>query len=188
MKKLRWQLLIIFLTGLVVGILLLGEQPQTLAPGQQSTTVPVKGGVYTEALVGSMMRLNPLLNLYNPPDRDVTRLIFSGLLKFDSNGAPMPDLAESWGYTQDGTIYNILLREDAVWHDGEQVVADDVLFTVELMRNGSDIVPVDLQDFWKEIEVVKLSDQALQFRLPEAFAPFPVTSPLVFCLSTCWTA
>ncbi len=171
MKKLRWQLLIIFLTGLVVGILLLGEQPEAASP--QATPVPVQGGVYTEALIGSMMRLNPLLNIYNPPDREVTRLIFSGLLRFDSNGVPEPDLAASWGYTQDGTIYNITLREDAQWHDGEPVVADDVLFTVDLLRNGSDIVPVDLQDFWSDIEVVKLSDQVLQFRLPEAFAPFP---------------
>lgn len=171
MKKLRWQLLIIFLTGLVVGILLLGEQPKTISP--LDTPVPVKGGVYTEALVGSLMRLNPLLNTYNPPDREVTRLIFSGLLRFNSNGAPQPDLAETWGYTQDGTIYNINLRKEAKWHDGQPVTADDVLFTVDLLRKGSDIIPVDLQDFWKDIEVVKLSDQALQFRLPEPFAPFP---------------
>jgi peptide/nickel transport system substrate-binding protein len=171
MKKLRWQLLIIFLTGLVVGILLLGEQPEAVSP--LATPVPVKGGVYTEALVGSMMRLNPLLSTFNAPDREVSRLIFSGLLRFDSNGAPQPDLAESWGYSQDGTIYNITLQPEAVWHDGQPVTADDVIFTVELMRNGSDIIPMDLQDFWKDIEVVRLGEDALQFRLPGAFAPFP---------------
>ena len=64
MKKLRWQLIIIFLTGLVVGILLLGEQPavQTLAPE------PVQGGVYTEALIGAPQRFNPLLDYYNAVD------------------------------------------------------------------------------------------------------------------------
>ncbi len=73
MRKLRWQLLIIFLTGLVVGILLLGEQPEPVSP--LATSEPVKGGVYTEALVGSIMRINPLLSLYNPPDRDISRLL-----------------------------------------------------------------------------------------------------------------
>ena len=171
MKKLRWQLLIIFVTGLVVGILLLGEQPQPVSP--LATSEPVKGGVYTEALVGSLLRLNPLLNTYNPPDRDVSRLIFSGLLRFDANGAPQADLAQTWGYSQDGSLYNITLREDAKWHDGQPVTSDDVVFTVDLLRNGSDIVPVDLQDFWKEIEVVKLDETHLQFLLPGAFAPFP---------------
>src|SRR5512146_2106664 len=171
MKKLRWQLLIIFLTGLVVGILLLGEQPQAASP-IAATPVPVKGGVYTEALVGSLLRLNPLLNFYNPPDRDISRLIFNGLVRFDSTGAPQPDLAESLGFSQDGTIYNVTLRKNAKWQDGQPVTADDVVFTVNLMRKGADIVPVDLQDFWKDVEVVKLSDKVLQFRLPEPFAPF----------------
>jgi len=173
MKKLRWQLLIIFVTGLIVGILLLGEQPQPTTTSPLATVEPVKGGVYTEALVGSLSRLNPLLNIYNPPDRDVSRLIFSGLIRFDSNGAPRPDLAETWGPSQDGTLYNVTLRKNAVWHDGQPVTSDDVIFTIDLMRQGSDIVPVDLQDFWKDVEVVRLSDKALQFRLPGGFAPFP---------------
>lgn len=171
MRKLRWQLLIIFLTGLVVGILLLGEQPEPVSP--LATPEPVKGGVYTEALVGSIMRINPLLSLYNQPDRDISRLIFSGILRFDSSGAPQADLAETWGYSQDGTLYNVTIKENAQWHDGEPVTADDVLFTIDLLRSGSDIVPVDVQELWKEIEVVRLDEKVLQFRLPVPFAPFP---------------
>jgi hypothetical protein len=101
MKKLRWQLLIIFLTGLVVGILLLGEQPKPIST--VASPEPVKGGVYTEALVGSLLRLNPLLSIYNPADQDVSRLIFNGLLRFDSTGGPQADLAETYGFSQDGT-------------------------------------------------------------------------------------
>lgn len=172
MKKFRWQLLIIFLTATIVGILLLSEQQEPVTTAITSPQ-PVQGGVYTEALVGSPMRFNPLLAFYNPVDRDVTRLIFSGLLRFDSTGAPVEDLAESWGVSQDGTLYNVTIRENAQWHDGEPVTASDVLFTIELMRNGADIVPVDLQDFWKEVDVVVLDERVLQFRLPSGFAPFP---------------
>jgi peptide/nickel transport system substrate-binding protein len=100
MKKLRWQLLIIFLTGLVVGILLLGEQPEPVSP--LDTPEPVKGGVYTEALVGFSMRINPLLSPSNQPDRDISRLIFSSILRFDSFGAPQADLAETWGFHKTG--------------------------------------------------------------------------------------
>lgn len=169
MKKLRWQLIIIFLTGLVVGILLLNEQPGT---DQMLAPEPVRGGVYVEALVGTPQRYNPLLDYYNPVDRDVNRLIFSGLVRFDGRGVPQPDLAESWGYSKDGTIYNFELRTDAKWHDDEPVTSQDVAFTVDLMREENDFFPSDLRNFWKDVEVIAPSDTTLQFKLPEPFAPF----------------
>lgn len=169
MKKLRWQLIIILLTGLVVGILLLGEQPGALTPLDPE---PTRGGIYTEALVGNLQRLNPLLDFYNPVDRDVDRLIFNGLIKFDARGVPVPDLAESWGKSQDGKVYNFSLRSDLKWHDGESLTTDDIVFTIEMLREGTNIVPQDIQEFWKNIEVVVLSPTQIQFRLPEPFAPF----------------
>ena len=168
MKKLRWQLIIIFLTGLVVGILLLGEQPsvQTLAPE------PVQGGVYSEALIGAPQRFNPLLDYYNAVDRDVDALVYSGLVYFDSRAVPHPELAESWGISQDGQTYNFALRPDITWHDGEPFNADDVLFTIEMMREGEGLVPTDISEFWQEVEVKVFSDLSMQFVLPEPFAPF----------------
>ncbi|MCD4673609.1 MAG: peptide ABC transporter substrate-binding protein [Anaerolineaceae bacterium] len=168
MKKLRWQLIIIFLTGLVVGILLLGEQPavQTLAPE------PVKGGVYTEALIGAPQRFNPLLDFYNAVDRDVDALVYSGLVRFDSRGVPHPELAESWGISQDGETYNFALRPGVTWHDGEPFTADDVLFTIEMLREGEGLVPTDITEFWQEVEVKIFSDLTMQFVLPEPFSPF----------------
>jgi len=169
MKNFRWQLLIIFLTGIVVGILLLVKQPDT---NPLSTPEPAKGGFYTEALVGSLQRLNPLLDFANSVDRDVDRLIFSRLITFDERGNPSADLATSWGVSFDGTVYNFELKTDAKWHDGQPVTADDVLFTVDLLRNGGNFVPADLQEFWAGIEVVKVSQNSVQFKLPEPFAPF----------------
>ncbi len=169
MKKFRWQLLIIFLTGIVVGILLLSQQPDA-APGE--TTEPVKGGFYTEALVGSLQRLNPMLDFGNPADRDVDRLLYSRLITFDERGSAVADLASGWGVSRDGTVYNFELKPDITWHDGEPLTADDILFTTELLRNGGEYVPSDLQEFWSGIEVVKLSPNSLQFKLPEPFSPF----------------
>jgi peptide/nickel transport system substrate-binding protein len=168
MKKLRWQLLIIFLTGLVVGVLLLSEQPVDLPAVELK---PAEKGSYTEALIGSVQRLNPVLDFYNSADRDVNRLLYSGLLRFDGRGNPIPDLAESWGISEDGTVYNFLLREDAKWHDGEPVTAEDILFTVEMLRQGEGVVPEDLRTFWQAIEVTG-KGRDVQFLLPEPFAPF----------------
>jgi len=165
--------MIICITGLVVGVLLLVQQPGADNPGGLfSPNESQSGGSYTEALVGSLQRLNPLLDYYNSVDRDVNRLVYSRLITFDDTGLPQADLAESWGVSRDGTVYNIVLRPDVLWHDGRKLTAADVVFTVEMLRAGGDVVPPDLIAFWSEVEVEALSDTALQFRLPEPFAPF----------------
>lgn len=169
MKKFRWQLLIIFLTGIVVGILLLGEQPDTTG---EVSPEPVKGGFYTEGLVGSLQRLNPLFDYHNQVDRDVDRLIYSSLVTFDERGNAVADLATGWGVSADGTVYNFELKPDVKWHDGEPLTVDDIIFTVELMREGGNYVPADLQKFWSDIEVTSPNPNLLQFKLPEPFAPF----------------
>jgi len=169
MKKLRWQLIIILLTGVVVGALLLMEQPEVKTFLPQ----PQQGGKYTEALIGSMQRLNPMLDYYNAPDRDIDRLLYSSLLKFDERGIPQVDLAESWGMTQDGTIYTFTLRKGIKWHDGQPLTVADVIFTIELLKEGGDFVPKDLQSFWAQVDVKQLNDTTMQFKLPESFAPFP---------------
>lgn len=114
MKKLRLQILIVFITLVIVGVLLLTQQQ----PQNPVTIQPTSGGIYTEALIGSFGRLNPLFDLNNMVDRDVDRLLFSGLMRFDSRGTPQADLAESWAVSSDGTIYNVTIRPNAVWHDG----------------------------------------------------------------------
>jgi peptide/nickel transport system substrate-binding protein len=168
MKKFRWQIIIVVVTLGLVAVLLLSQQP-----GQQLFLAqPSEGGIYTEGLVGSLSRLNPLLDLQNPADRDVDRLIFSGLIQFDSQGIPQPDIAQSWGTSQDGRIYNFSIRPEARWHDGTPVTSDDVTFTIDLIKSEFSAYPQDVKDFWAEVEIKKLDDATLQFVLPEPFAPF----------------
>lgn len=171
MKKYRWQLLIILVTGLVVGVLLLLQQDSIKQP-VSSTPNPISGGIYTEALIGEFLRLNPFLDIYNQPDRDVDRLLFNSLVKFDASGLPLPDLAETWGISKDGTVYTFSLRPNLQWHDGTAITTKDVAFTISLLKSGNALIPQDLRNFWEEIQVNILSDSAIQFALPEAFSPF----------------
>ena len=171
MKKYRWQLLIILVTGLVVGVLLLLQQDSIKQP-VSSTPNPISGGIYTEALIGEFLRLNPFLDIYNQPDRDVDRLLFNSLVKFDASGLPQPDLAETWGISKDGTVYTFSLRPNLQWHDGAAITTKDVAFTISLLKSGNALIPQDLRNFWEEIQVNILSDSAIQFALPEAFSPF----------------
>jgi peptide/nickel transport system substrate-binding protein len=167
MKRLRWQILVVLATLVVVALLLFSQQP-ALTPILPEAA---PGGVYTEAVVGSLGRLNPLLDWNNSADRDANSLIFSGLVTFDARGLPQPDLAESWGVSADGMIYNFTLRPNAVWHDGVNVTSTDVIFTIELIKSSS-LFPADIKSLWAQIDVVELDDKNLKFTLPEPFAPF----------------
>lgn len=171
MKQLRWQILIVAITLVIVAGLLFTQQTQQTMGGL-ILSQPEQGGIYTEALIGSLGRLNPLLDWNNPADRDVNRLLFNGLVKFDERGMPRADLAEAWGVATDGTIYNFSLRPNAFWHDGTPVTSDDVLFTIERMKSDGSLVPQDVKDLWNNVAVEKLDDKNIKFTLPEPFVPF----------------
>ena len=168
MRNLRWQLLIA-VGGLVLVIgLLIGQTttPNTISPE------PVAGGAYAEAMVGEIMRLNPILDSYNQVDHDIDRLVFSGLLRFDPRGNPVPDLAESWSISADASLYTFTLREDASWHDGVPVSSDDVIYTFSKIQDEDYPGPADLHELWAEISIIRLDERRVQFQLPESFAPF----------------
>src|SRR3990172_5293657 len=167
-RRLRWQILVLAVTLVIVALLLISQQPVTVITLPQAAP----GGVYTEGLIGSMGRLNPMLDWNNPADRDINRLIFSGLMRFDSHGLPQPDLVDSWGSSADGTVYNFSIRANATWHDGQPVTSEDVIFTIELIKSSGSLFPQDIKDLWSQVLVKELNDKTLQIRLPEPFAPF----------------
>jgi peptide/nickel transport system substrate-binding protein len=169
MKQLRWQILVVLVTLGIVAVLLFSQQsPSITGP---ILPQPEQGGVYTEGLIGSLGRLNPLLDWNNAADRSVDRLLFSGLIKFDEHGLPQKDLAD-WGVAKDGTVYNFSIRPNAVWHDGTPVTSDDVIFTVEMMKSAGSLYPQDIKDLWSKIKVTRLNDKNLKFTLPEPYVPF----------------
>ena len=170
MKKMRWQILILVLALVAIGVLLIGQQPNILPTSPE--VEPTTGGVYAEGLIGSLGRLNPVLDFYNQPDRDVDRLLFSSLLRFNDRGLPVHDLVESMGISQDGRIYNFSIRENVVWHDGKPLTSEDVVFTIEMLRSPDLPVPEDIRALWETVEVEALNEYTLQFRLPEPFSPF----------------
>ena len=166
----RWQILILVLALVAIGVLLIGQQPD-LIPSVPEVN-PTAGGVYSEGLIGSLGRLNPVLDFHYQADRDVDRLIYSSLLRFDDRGLPVHDLVESMGISRDGRFYNISIRKDAVWHDGKPLTSEDIVFTVEMLRSPDLPVPEDIRSLWETVEVEALNEYTLQFRLPEPYSPF----------------
>lgn len=168
MRKLRWQLLIA-LGGIILILgLLLGQAPILESGSPQ----PVSGGVYAEGLIGTIRRLNPILDFRNVVDKSIDQLLYDSLVGFDSRGQPVPELAESWSISADATLYTVSLRRDAFWHDGEPVTSGDVIYTFSKLQDKDYPGPADLHEFWQEVNIIRLDEHSVQFQLPEAYAPF----------------
>jgi ABC-type transport system substrate-binding protein len=132
--------------------------------------IPAVGGEYTEGLIGEPQFINPLYASANNADEDLARLVFSGLLKWDATEGFIPDLASEYTVNEDGTIYTLSIRDDATFHDGEQVRARDVLFTINAIQNPSYRSPLAQQ--FDGVSVIQEDDKTISFILEEPFAPF----------------
>jgi peptide/nickel transport system substrate-binding protein len=170
MKRFRWQILIAA-AGVILVLLLILALRGMNAPILPAVT-ETRGGEYSEAVVGALQRLNPILDIRNVPDRDADRLIFSGLVRFDSAGSAIPDLAEGWYIADGGTTYTVKIRQDAVWHDGEPVTAQDVVYTFGLIQDSNYPGPKDLAELWRSVKVDAVSAKVVRFTLSEPYAPF----------------
>ena len=61
--------------------------------------------------------------------------VFGGLVTIDKDLNVVPDLAESWDVSPDGTVHTFRLRRNATFHDGKPVTAEDVRWSLELVTS-----------------------------------------------------
>jgi peptide/nickel transport system substrate-binding protein len=167
-RHIRWQILLILLGILLVGILL-----TYLAVNYTTVLRPGRGGTYVEGLAGFPRYLNPLLSGYSEVDRDICALLFAGLTRLNERGEVEPDLARAWDMSPDGLTYTFYLRSNAYWHDGTAVSAADVIFTVGLLQSPDFPGPPDLgSSIWRTVTVEEVDRRTVRFVLNEPYAPF----------------
>ncbi len=146
--------------------------PVVLTPSNNTSSAAANISTYKEALVGNVQRLNPLLASLNPVDRDITSLIFEGLVKINAYGEPVPSLAKSWVISSDGLDYVFQLRTDVLWQDGLPFGAADILYTMSILQAGDFPGDPALGAFWRTIEVQQLDTEQIRFRLTQPLGSF----------------
>lgn len=134
------------------------------------------GGVYVEGVIGNISTLNPLLAA-SEPEQAVSRLLFSSLYNYDVTGVLHTDLAESMT-VKDDKVYTIKLR-NAVWHDGKKLTAEDVVYTINLIKNPQVRSPLRVN--WLDISARAIDDSTVEFMLPAVYAGFShaLTFPVI---------
>ena len=164
----------------------------------------------SDADAGSLNKGNTLVRLYvDPPTLDphlttdatsaqIIIEVFGGLVTIDRNLDIVPDLAERWDISPDGRVYTFHIRPDAVFHDGRQVTAQDVQWSLERATNPltespvvdqylGDIVGVEekLNGDAQSISGVRvIDDQTLEITIdaPKAYFLAKMTYPTGFVL------
>ena len=131
---------------------------------------PDFGGKYTEAILGEPRYINSVLAQTNDADRDLSAIIFSGLTKYNKSGGIDPDLAEKYEISNDGKTYTFYLRKNIKWHDGEDLTADDIIFTIATIQNMEYRSPIRIN--WQGVIAEKIDNYTIKFSLNNVYTPF----------------
>lgn len=161
-QKLLWLFFLCVFFAAILNILRLANEKLLVE-------VPAYGGSYTEGIIGVPRFVNPVLAT-SDADRDVTALVYSGLLRLAPDGQLVPDLAEKYDISEDGLVYTFTLKSGLVWHDGRPLTAEDVEFTIQKIQDPALKSPKLTN--WKGVTVERTNSTLIKFRLKQPFPGF----------------
>ena len=94
-----------------------------------------KGGVLVVGSTQAPRHLNSAVQSGTATMMPAAQL-FASPIRMDKNWKPQPYLAESWTLSPDNRSVSLVLRKDAVFHDGKPITAEDVKFSIETIRDN----------------------------------------------------
>ena len=129
----------------------------------------VAGGDYSEATLGKVNSLNPLYATTSS-EKVLAKLLFANLASIDTSGHMKGELAESIKMDETGKVWTVTLRKNLYWSDGEPITADDIIFTINLIRNP--IAKTTVATSFANIRMEKTDDRTVVFTLPSVYREF----------------
>ena len=133
------------------------------------TGVPMRGGSVTEGIIGTPRFVNPILAL-SDADRDLVSLVYSGLMRKNTDGTLIPDLAEKYEMSKDGLSYTFTLKDKIYFQDGKPVTTEDVIFTIEGIKDP--IIKSPYKANWEGVNIEKIDNKTIKFNLKQPYASF----------------
>jgi peptide/nickel transport system substrate-binding protein len=134
-----------------------------------SIHVASAGGTFTEGIIGTPRFINPVLAVTRA-DKDLSALVYDGLMTLGKDGVLVPNIAESVTVSDDGLTYNVILKKNVMFSDGTSLTARDVAFTVGRIQDP--LLASPLRANFDGITIEEVGEYELNFVLPEAYAPF----------------
>jgi len=143
---------------------------------------PKYGGRLVFGIAKDIISLNPFYRTQST-DSFARELMFETLLNLDNRQQPIPALAESWSVSKDVKIYTFKLRRGVHFHNGKELTAEDVKWSIEyaldpqnqatgltLLRNLQEVRAKDKYT----VEIVLKQAQAAFLVQVSAIQPFVV--------------
>lgn len=158
-------LFLIFVFGLIVSLFLILDKINK----NYLIERPITGGRFVEGVIGSPRFINPVLATSNT-DKDLSRIIFSSLIKKDVGGKIKEDLAERYEMSEDGLTFTFTLKDDIFFHDGTKMTANDVVFTIARIKDGKLKSP-QLGN-WQNVSAESIDEKTIVFKLSSPYASF----------------
>ncbi|MBI3305770.1 peptide ABC transporter substrate-binding protein [Candidatus Nomurabacteria bacterium] len=131
--------------------------------------VPLRGGSISIGIVGVPRFINPIL-ASSEADQNLIALIYSGLMRKSEDGTLIPDLAEKYEMSEDGLSYIFTLRENVYFHDGKPVTPEDVIFTINKIKDATIKSPRKAD--WDGVSAEKIDEKNIKFILKQPYASF----------------
>lgn len=133
--------------------------------------LPEVGGTLTEGVIGTPRFVNPVLAI-SDTDKDLTGLIYSGLMKKNPDGTMVTDLAENYTVSPDGLTYTFKIKSNSTFHDKYPLTANDVVFTIEKIKDS--LIKSPMQAVWQGVSVSEddKDPYVVIFNLSEPYAAF----------------
>jgi peptide/nickel transport system substrate-binding protein len=149
-------------------------------PEQQTLPDPVEGGQIVFAINDLPTSWNPASTAWSGPATTVARTFFDPLVIINEQGSWSPYLG-NFTSNEDSTIWEISVREDVTFHDGDPLTAESVYANIQNSITGIVLGP-PLQSV---ISVEITGPLTLKLTLSESHANFPLlfTSQLGYIIS-----
>ncbi len=176
LRRQKWGVILLFCG--VVGSLLYAYHQYFL---RHSRLRPVEGGIYMESSVGSLRNLSPFAQAPSIFERDLRRLIYRGLLRYDPVLGEIESGLADHRISDDGKTYFLTLKPTARFQDGALVTTDDVIFTFEKLIQDPNFPNRVLHDAFEYVTIDVVDDRELAFHIPEknVFFPSLLSVPIV---------
>lgn len=120
----------IFITSIIICLCLFTQ----IISGESTTDNDVENELRIADKTGDWGYPNPYLGYARGPGYMRMHFIFDTLVWKDETTQYIPLLAENWEYLSDEDAYVFHLNKDAKWHDMEPLTAEDVVFTIQYMK------------------------------------------------------
>ncbi|MDP2642668.1 MAG: ABC transporter substrate-binding protein [Candidatus Peregrinibacteria bacterium] len=122
---------------------------------------------YAEGIVSKngIQNINPLFVDYNDADRDVSSLVFSGLMKYDPSKKAVVDDIGTMTLNENKTEYTFKIKTGVKWHDGKAFSVDDVYFTYHDIVMDKDFPNEILKANFDGVTVEKVDESTIKFKL-----------------------